>query len=403
MKRRKFCQSMLVVPGLLAVNAKGGTTSGDAQKGSSAPKQLRHDFFDPKTVQEIRFEIDARDWRRLRSSYLGNDYYPCSFVWNGTSFGDVSMRSHGSTTRNSEKPALRIDMNGMTGKSSFKNVNSFVLGNLVEDSSFLRNYLAMRVFHKMGIPAPRLTFSRIFINNRYQGLYSLGEEMDKRFRSRTLNERGGRLYRSSASNPFGPDTQVETKEACGELFRCENHPKKQKLGKLTKMIQTFHDAPAEDFAVSVGQYIDWKHFMCYLACEAFVDDRSGLLGDSDPRSFCLYRFNSSGTIWLLPRKKSRSFLSVERSVWDNTAGNLLTKRALADPSLSRLYALSLVAVITTVGGEGDWLDSVATARYEATRAEALEDPFKPSSNADYEAAAAQVLDFARRRAPSLSK
>jgi spore coat protein CotH len=399
MKRRLFCQGALLLPAALATDVKSANMPKKSKKQVSEPKQLRHEFFSKNRLQDLWFEIDPADWRRLCSNYLENDYYPCAFVWNGVRFDGAAMRSRGSTSRNPDKPSLRIDMDHITGKSSFRKVKSFLLNNSIEDPSFLKDFLAMQVFRHVGIPSPRRTFSRIYINGKYWGLYSLGEETDKSFRKRKLKDRGGYLYRSNAKGQFFFESGDETAEASAEIFHCLNHPKKPKLGRLSSMLQRINSVPSEDFAVAIGQQLDWKHFMRYMASEAFIDERRGLFSKDGADGFYLYRFKSNGMIWLLPQNKTQSFFSADQSVYRNADANVLTRRALADPSLRQLYAYSLALVATTVGAADGWLDQMAHSCYMAIRDAALEDPNKRCSNSEYEAAAGQVMDFICRRAP----
>ena len=42
----------------------------------------------------------------------------------------------------------------------------------------VRERLAFTIFEKMGEPAPRESFCRLYINNEYQGLYAITEEID---------------------------------------------------------------------------------------------------------------------------------------------------------------------------------------------------------------------------------
>ena len=41
-------------------------------------------FFDDSVVQSIYLEINSKDWSTLKTNYLDNTYYPCTFKFNGT-------------------------------------------------------------------------------------------------------------------------------------------------------------------------------------------------------------------------------------------------------------------------------------------------------------------------------
>ena len=60
-------------------------------------------------------------------------------------------------------------------------LKSFVLDNLVQDPSMLKERLTMAFFRRMGLPAPREAHARLYINNQFSGLYAIVEAIDKGF------------------------------------------------------------------------------------------------------------------------------------------------------------------------------------------------------------------------------
>ena len=81
----------------------------------------------------------------------------------------------------------------MTGQK-FLGLKSIVLKNLWQDGSMMHERLAMAFFARMGQPASRQSFCRLYINNELQGLYVIVESVDNSYLDRTLGEHAGYLY-----------------------------------------------------------------------------------------------------------------------------------------------------------------------------------------------------------------
>ena len=74
----------------------------------AAPASAAASFFDDGTLQEIRLDINAKDWETLKIEYLANTYYPADFRWNGQVVRNVGIRSRGTASRSGVKPGLEI-------------------------------------------------------------------------------------------------------------------------------------------------------------------------------------------------------------------------------------------------------------------------------------------------------
>ena len=68
-----------------------------------------------------------------------------------------------------------------------------MLDNLTQDFSGIKETVAMRFFTRLGIPAPRETHTRLFVNGRYAGLYALVESVDKTMMGRVFGSIGDNI------------------------------------------------------------------------------------------------------------------------------------------------------------------------------------------------------------------
>ena len=65
-----------------------------------------------------------------------------------------------------------------------------MLDNLTQDFSGIKETVAMRFFTRLGMPAPRETHTRLYVNGDYAGLYALVESVDKTMMGRVFGSIG---------------------------------------------------------------------------------------------------------------------------------------------------------------------------------------------------------------------
>ena len=58
----------------------------------------------------------------------------------------------------------------------------------------MRERLAFTMFERAGLPAPRESYCRLYVNNEYQGALHVTEEIDANFVSRVTGETDGTLF-----------------------------------------------------------------------------------------------------------------------------------------------------------------------------------------------------------------
>ena len=138
--------------------------------GGSAAAQTSDDFFNPEVLQRVDLWMNSTDWAKLKAAFQENTYYPADVTWNGQTVRNVGIRSRGLGSRSSAKPGLRVDFDRYSDKQTFLGLKSFVLDNLTQDKSGIRETVAMRFLTRLGIPTPRETHTKLYINGTYSGL-----------------------------------------------------------------------------------------------------------------------------------------------------------------------------------------------------------------------------------------
>src|SRR5215212_11268881 len=159
----------------------------------AADAQTADEVFDAATLHDVRLLVNSTDLQLLRANFTENTYYPADLVWGSQRVRNLGIRSRGSGSRNPVKLGLRIDFDRYTSGQRFAGLASLVLDNLAQDPSMVRERVAMAFLNRVGVPAPRESFCRLFINNEYQGVYAIVEEIEPPFIARTLGQDSGYL------------------------------------------------------------------------------------------------------------------------------------------------------------------------------------------------------------------
>jgi spore coat protein CotH len=378
-------------------------------------------FFSDQSMQELRLQIHRDDWARLQAYYLDNTYYPADVTWRGLRVRNVGIRSRGNGSRNQQKPGFRIDIDRFVTDQRFLRLKSFVVDNVTQDDSLIKERVAMRLFERLGLPAPREAHARVYVNDEFMGVYVIVESIDKDFIERTMtrpgpvegtavSERDGVLFEYRWHYPFyfaylGPEL-----EKYSELFEPKTHEddSPDRLYRpLEEMCRFITESSDEDFMVVVGGYLDLREWVRYVAAENFVSEKDGMLGDWGVNNFYLYRLEQQNIAKVIAWDKDNAFNRAEMPIWAGMVDNVLMRRAMAVPELRELYlntlleAASLASTPVGIAPDGEsapaWLESEIDRAVNQIAYWVRLDTVKPQSNEAFDSEVERLRRFARQR------
>jgi hypothetical protein len=387
--RRLFCSNLIAAPVALA-----SVTPGHSQKLRPASSQTRKPhqlLFAAEALHDLHISLDRGDWSRLCANVLANDYYPAALSMNGTTLPEIRVRARGRNSRNARKPGLRVDLEAGGKKSAIPAVAGFVLGNLVSDATLLHDWLAMKVFRKAGISAPRRSFARVFVNNEYRGVYALGEEIGGSFLRRHFREKNGHLYEYH-STPRLPGASASS----APILKALNHRKADKPGRGASILSAIQAGALAARGGKKNAPLDLRHLATVLAVESFCDDRHGLLSERGPDGLYYYSARKPSEAFVIPWGRDEAFLAWQRPPLEYADRSPLARRVLEQEYARSVFQATLADLATLAGSNG-WLEGKILNRYFSLRGAALEDPFRPGSGSGFDQAVQGLVEFARRR------
>jgi hypothetical protein len=387
-----------------------------------AQAQSLEEFFDDSVVHDIRLTLNSRDWDALKQNYKENIYYPTTVLWRGVTVRNAGIRSRGLGSRSGIKPGLRVDIDRYAIDQTFVGLKSFILDNLVQDPSMLREWLAMAVFRRMGLPAPREAFARLFVNEKFVGVYALTEAIDKGFLGRSFGadskggtENDGYLFEYDYLREYRFDYPGSNLDDY-KIFQPKTHENAAAAsiwGPIEDMVQAVNETPDAVFNRDVSPFIDLNHVATHLAVENFLAEDDGILGYAGMNNFYLYRFEDSKRSQFLAWDKDNTFHSWDFDIFKRVDENVLARRTLALPQYRNAYLNTLLAAANSsmepdpdAPSQDDrgrpiarpgWLEREILRQSGQIRALAHNDTFKPYSNEEFEASVQGLLTVARER------
>jgi spore coat protein CotH len=366
---------------------------------TSVSAQTADDLFDPRTLQEIRLAVNAQDLQLLHQNFADNTYYPADLVWRDQRVRNIGIRSRGSGSRNGTKLGLKLDFNNYVDGQKFLGFKDLVLDNLWQDPAMLRERTSMALFARLGLPAPREAFVRLYINDAYQGLYAIVEPVDKDFLKRTTGEDEGYLFEYEWTFNFYGEDLGDDLAPYKALFSPETHEDEPDFALYRDIRFLFREVNAQEDAGwedRVDDFLDLKQFVTQAAIEAYLSELDGLIGGWGMNNFYLYRPGTSRQHRVFPWDKDNTFQSAESSVLLRAEENHILKRALERDDLRAVY-LQTLENCAQASLQDDWLAQEIAITADLVTPSAHEDTLKPVTNAQYDAGIQSLKDFAATR------
>jgi spore coat protein H len=403
---RSFGKRIVIV---LAGLAAAGTLT-VAQTTSPGPV-LAAELFDSLELQRVDLRLNSTDWLKLQQNFLSNEYYPADIVFNGQTARNVGIRSRGLGSRNERKPGLRVDMNRYADGQTFLGEHAFVLDNLTQDPSMVRETVVMKLFARLGIPAPRESHVLLYINNTFAGVYAAVEEIDKRFLARIYGivaedtQNDGYLFEFNFVEPWyftylGAD--LEQYKLRFDAKTKENRPDQEKYGPIEELVRFTNELPADQLQSGIGDRLDLPAFMRYVAAQAYVAQNDGFLGYAGMNNFYFYRLEGSPQHVFLAWDEDNAFETIDYPIMSRIEENVLMRKAMQVPELREAFFNGIRAAIASADeptgpNQRPWLEFEITRQLDLIAQSVRDDQNKPYTVVDHENDRSMMIDFAQNR------
>jgi uncharacterized protein (TIGR03437 family) len=343
-------------------------------------------FIDDTVVQQISLTVDPTDWATFLQNYEDSTYYHATFVWNGIS-EDIGIRQHGGGSRSPIKPNIDLNFAHYTKTQTFLGDGFLILKANNEDASNLHEWISMKLFRKMGFPAPRESFATVTVNGTLLGFYMIVEHDDTAFVQRNFGEDGGYFYEWENIGDNYDFGNLGTNPALYSAYLdLKSNQPAADLQTFTNLVQVINQPWSSSFTetqyiAALEQYMDPQMFLTYAATESVLAEADGLVGGIEGmNNFDLYQFQGTTIYTLTPWDKDLTFSDPGRDIFMGfTNGlyiNVLAATLVSIPAYKNFYMHQLNRAANLLGGTGGWADSEVTREYGVINTAASNDPNK---------------------------
>jgi spore coat protein CotH len=368
------------------------------------------DLFNHEVIQRIDLRVNSADWEKLKQNFRENDYYPADVVWNGMTIRNTGIRSRGFGSRSDTKPGLRVDIDRYTSRQTFLGLKSFILDNLVQDPSTIRETTAMRFFARMDIPAPREAHARLYVNGRYAGLYAVVESIDKSFLARIFGEidgdvqNDGYLYEYNFIDRWLFNYLGRDLGPYKERFDIKTHEDKSDetiWRPIEEIVRLANELPSDRFLEELDGRLDLRQMVRFVAIQNFLGENDGLLGYDGMNNFYFYRKENSDQHVFIAWDDDNAFIYDDFALTTRHDENVLFRKAMDVRELSDLYYSTLEEAARIAeppdGTDLGWLESEVRRRLDLIRDPLEGDPNKPYTMDDHDLHRSALILFSMHR------
>lgn len=198
-------------------------------------------LFDANKVHTI--DIAMEDWEGFIESCQSEEYEVCELTIDGEVYKNIGIRGKGNTSLSnvssmgSERYSFKVEFDQYDDTKSYYGLDKLSLNNIIQDNTFMKDYLTYQMMNKFGVDAPLCSFVYITVNGEDWGLYLAVEGVEDSFLQRNYGNNYGELYKPDSMN-FGGG------RGNGKNFDAENMGGGMSMGTSDVKLQYIDDDPS---------------------------------------------------------------------------------------------------------------------------------------------------------------
>lgn len=179
------------------INGDGGNidVAGDSGNSGGESEHYYDELFE-EDVMEIKITMSEDDTFLMWETPSEDNLYLCNISINNIPWRNVAIRVRGKKNTEavfesgSSKYSYKLDFNEFDSKNEFYELDGLYLYNMMEDSSYIGQYISYKLMEKLGGITPYYTLARVQINNGEAEWYLVTEEFNNSFAKRITGDDG---------------------------------------------------------------------------------------------------------------------------------------------------------------------------------------------------------------------
>lgn len=173
-------------------------------------------LFNTDSVHTV--DIVMEDWDGFLSTCASEEYTNCAVIIDGEAYKNVGIRAKGNTSLSqvqsygNNRYSFKIEFDHYETGKSYYGLDKICLNNMIQDNTYMKDYLSHQMMAFSGAAAPLCSFVYITVNGEDWGLYLAVEGVEEAFLERNYGSDYGELYKPESENRNGEKGEMEQPE-----------------------------------------------------------------------------------------------------------------------------------------------------------------------------------------------
>ena len=248
----RICCLVIVCTMLLAAGFTALAGAGVLESSRKTSLTYAKHLFDQSTVHKIEITMDG--WDDFIDNCTDEKYRACAVTIDGEAQGTVGIRAKGNTSLSSvaqydnDRYSFKIEFDHYQKKKTYRGLDKLSLNNIIQDATYMKDYWSYTFMNQMGLASPLCSYTEIYVNGEYWGLYLAVEGVEEAFLERNYGEDYGELYKPDSLS-FGGG------RGNGQAFDMQDFEKKLQGDDAEKQAAADENAANDNAAPTMPQDI----------------------------------------------------------------------------------------------------------------------------------------------------
>lgn len=296
----------VVLVGVLSIATVPLTSIHSVEAGTvTEQSQQDQQVFVENKVVDVKITIADSDFQDMLDNASDEKYHSATVDYNGKTITNVGIRTKGNLSLrsvvqmdDSDRYSFKLSFDEYISGQNLYGLDKINLNNNYSDASYMREFLAYEMSEMLGLPTPKHSFVRIYVNGEYKGLYLAVEQVDDQFIETHYKDTTGTLYKGLMTGS-GSDLQWIDDDAdsyTGLDVKSESQNKEALINMLDKL--------NHDSTTPYTDYLDVDSVLEYLTLNVVTNNTDSYIGGNKQN---YYLYEHGGVFSMIPWDYNMAF------------------------------------------------------------------------------------------------
>ncbi|MFH0867043.1 MAG: CotH kinase family protein [Bacteroidota bacterium] len=233
------------------------------------PQNDGDNFFGSDQVHTVNITFSQPNfWDSLLAYYAVDKFMSGNVEIDGTILDSSGVQLKGNSSFNSYpgvKKSMNLDFNEYVAGQDYDGLKKLNLNNGFKDPTMMREKIFLEFCKMIGMPAPRCTYAKVYINGSYWGLYTAVEQVNKSFCEINFGDDHGNLFKGDPHGDLkwkgSPESNYYTE------YELKTNEDVNDWSDLVNLIDNINNTPSANFYDSLEKVLDTELYMKYWAAD----------------------------------------------------------------------------------------------------------------------------------------